>query len=48
MSNQPSTSADFDRFRDLARRLIAVPKSEVPKHVPKKRVKAAAKKTKGK
>ena len=39
-----SGSAEFDNFRDLARRLIAVPKSEVPKHVPKKRVKPQPKK----
>ena len=35
----PNVPSDFDRFRDLTRRLLAVPKSEVPKHVVKKRVK---------
>ena len=43
-----STPTPFQKFEDLARRLIAVPKSEVPKHVPKKRVKSAAKKPKEK
>jgi hypothetical protein len=35
--------SEFDNFRDLTRRLLAVPKSEVPK----KRVKPLPKKTKG-
>ena len=39
MTVNPSPSgSEFDNFRDLTRRLLAVWKSEVPKHVPKKRV----------
>lgn len=34
-----SEASDFDRFRDLARRLLAVPKSAVPKQVPTPRAK---------
>ena len=45
MSERPaSSSAEFDNFQNLTRRLLAVPKSEVPKHVPKKPAKLAAKK----
>ena len=44
----PRPSGEFQKFEDLTRRLLAVPKSEVPKHVPKKRVKPAAKRRKGK
>jgi hypothetical protein len=44
----PRQSGEFQKFEDLTRRLLAVPKSEVPKHAPKKRVKPAPKKTKGK
>lgn len=38
-----SGSAEFDNFHDLTRRLLAVPRSEVPKHFPKKRAKAQPK-----
>jgi hypothetical protein len=41
-SHQPS---DFDRFRDLTRRILTTPKSELVKDQPKK--KPAAKKRKG-
>jgi hypothetical protein len=48
-TSQPGDGSDaFRKFSDLTRRLLAVPKSEVPKHVPKKRVKPATKKTRGK
>jgi hypothetical protein len=48
MNEHTSASSEFNNFRDLTRRLLAVPKSEVPKHVPKKRVKPLPKKSKGK
>ncbi len=44
MSTPNASSAEFDRFRDLTRRLLAVPKSAVPKHVPTKRAKSAPRK----
>jgi hypothetical protein len=39
-AGQPSGAATpFDRFRDLTRRLLSVPKTELPKHEPKRRQK---------
>jgi hypothetical protein len=50
-SNEPlvdDPAAAMARLRDATRKILAVPKSEIPIHVPKKRVKPAAKKPKGK
>lgn len=50
MNNGTTTNdgtTEFNNFRDLTRRLLAVPKSEVPKHVAKKRAKPPAKNRKG-
>ena len=39
----PSEPSALERTADLTRRLLAVPKDEVPKHKPKKRPKAKRK-----
>jgi hypothetical protein len=39
----PSEPSALERTADLTRRLLAVPKDEVPKHKPKKRRKARRK-----
>ena len=35
-----NSRSQFQKFEDLTRRLLAVPKSQVPKHVRKKRAKS--------
>jgi hypothetical protein len=32
---EPNKSTDFDRFRDLTRRILTTPKAELMKHAPK-------------